>query len=115
MAYAYMSTTYANHGEPELAAENIRKAYELRAKVSERERFYVESHYYENGTGELEKAEQVFEQWQQTYPGYYSPYVTLAAIYRWLGNPEKSLEEAREALRLEPNFAILVRGCVNIQ
>ena len=106
MAYAFLSTTYANHGEPELAAENIRKAYELRAKVSERERFYIESHYYENGTGELEKAASVLEQWQQTYPGYYSPYLTLASIYRRLGNPEKALEEAREAMRLEPNHAL---------
>jgi eukaryotic-like serine/threonine-protein kinase len=107
MAYAYLSTTYGNHREPELAAENIRKAYELRAKVSERERFYIESHYYENGTGELEKAVLVLEQWQQTYPGYYSPYTTLGYIYRtMLGNPEKALEEAREAMRLEPNSAL---------
>ncbi len=106
MAYAYLSTTYSNHREPELAAENIRKAYELRAKVSERERFYIESHYYWNGTGELEKAVQVLEQWQQTYPGYYSPYTTLGFIYRtMLGNPEKALEEAREAMRLEPNHS----------
>jgi eukaryotic-like serine/threonine-protein kinase len=106
MAYAYMSTAYANGQEPELAAENIRKAYELREKVSERERFYIESHYYQNGTGELEKAVLVLEQWQQTYPGYYSPYATLGGIYKTLGNPEKALEEAREALRLEPNNAL---------
>jgi DNA-binding winged helix-turn-helix (wHTH) protein/tetratricopeptide (TPR) repeat protein len=107
MAYAYLSTTYGNHREPELAAENIRKAYDLRAKVSERERFYIESHYYEYGTGELEKAVSVLEQWQQTYPGYYSPYTTLGYIYRkMLGKPEKALEEAREAMRLEPNSAL---------
>ena len=107
MAYAHLSTTYGNHGEPELAAENIRKAYALRAKVSEPERFYIESHYYEYGTGELEKAVPVFEQWQQTYPGYYSPYTTLGFIYRlMLGDPEKALEQAREAMRLEPNHAL---------
>ena len=106
MAYAYLSTAYANHRSPELAADNIRKAYKLRAKVSERERFYIEAHYYWNGTGELEKAIQVFEQWQQIYPGYYSPYVTLATIYRRLGIQEKALEEAREAMRLEPNHAL---------
>ncbi len=91
MAYAYLSTTYANHREPELAAENIRKAYDLRAKVSERERFYIESHYYWNGTGELEKAVPVFEQWQQTYPGYYSPYTTLGVIYRTAWEPGKGI------------------------
>lgn len=106
IAYAYLSTAYSNHRTPELAAENIRKAYELRAKVSERERFYIESHYYWNGTGELEKAVPVFEQSEQTYPGNYSPHLTLSVIYKRLGNPEKALEEAREALRLEPNHAL---------
>ena len=103
MAYAYLSTSYGNHREPELAAENIRKAYDLRAKVSERERFYIESHYYWNGTGEMEKAVPVLEQWQQTYPGYYSPYSTLGAIYRTVGNSEKAMEQDSEAMRLEPN------------
>jgi DNA-binding winged helix-turn-helix (wHTH) protein/tetratricopeptide (TPR) repeat protein len=103
MAYAYLSTAYSSHRTPELAAENIRKAYELRARVSERERFYIESHYYQNGTGELEKALQVLGQWQQTYPGYYSPYTTSGVIYRQLGNPEKALEDAREAMRLDSN------------
>ena len=53
-----MSVIYGNHQEPERAAENIRKAYELREKVSERERLYIEANYYRNGTGELEKAVQ---------------------------------------------------------
>ena len=35
-----------NLGETSLAAENTRKAYELRERVSEREKFYIESHYY---------------------------------------------------------------------
>jgi eukaryotic-like serine/threonine-protein kinase len=106
MAYAYLSTAYANHRSPELAAENIRKAYELRAKVSERERFYIESHYYQNGTGELERAVPVFEQSQQIYPGNYSPYLSLGLIYKQLGNPEKAFEEHREAMRLEPNHGL---------
>ncbi len=118
MAYAYISTAYSNHRGPELAAENIRKAYELRAKVSERERFYIESHYYSNGTGELEKAVPVLELFQQTYPRYYSPYTTLGAIYRTLGNLEKALEEVREAVRLDPNSGIsyinLGTYCVNL-
>ena len=54
-------------GEPNLAAENTRKAYELRERVSELENFYIESHYYQT-TGELEKARQVYELWAQSYP-----------------------------------------------
>ena len=55
-------------GELTLAAENIRKSYELRERVSEVEKFYIESHYYEYGTGDLEKARQVYELWAQSYP-----------------------------------------------
>ena len=53
-----MSVIYSSRQEPEQAAENIRKAYELREKVSERERLTIEANYYEIGTGELEKAVQ---------------------------------------------------------
>ena len=52
----------------------FRKAYELREKVSERERFYIEANYYLDATGELEKAAQAYELWQQTYPRDYALY-----------------------------------------
>jgi len=52
--------------EPGRAAENIRKAYELREKVSERERFAIEVECYSFGTGELEKAAAVAELWHQS-------------------------------------------------
>ena len=57
---------YANISEAELGSQNVRKAFELRGKVSERERLRIESNYYENVTGELEKALQVYQVWQQT-------------------------------------------------
>lgn len=82
---------------------NLRRAYELREKVSERERFYIEANYHWNGTGELEKAIPAYELWRQTYPRDYALYVHLGVIYLSLGNLEKALEEARESVRLEPN------------
>jgi eukaryotic-like serine/threonine-protein kinase len=103
MAYAAMADSYANLNEPERAAEYARKAYGLREKVSERERFFIETTYYQVATGELEKTAQAYEQWQQTYPRDDSPHTGLAGIYGVLGNWERSLDEAREALRLEPN------------
>ena len=45
MAYARLGTNYSNLGETARAAENTRKAYELRERVSEREKFYIVSHY----------------------------------------------------------------------
>ncbi len=106
MAYRSMWAMYANRKEGGRAFENLHKAYELREKVSERERFYIEANYYMDGTGELEKAVAAYELWRQTYPRDFGVYLYLRAIDRGLGNLEKSLEEAREALRLEPNYVI---------
>jgi len=91
--------------QPNLEAAYSRKAYELRDKVSERERFFIEASYYWTATGELEKAIPVYALWQQTYPRDYSLYVHLAEIYKTLGNLDKSLDNARECMRLEPNRA----------
>ena len=67
------------------------------------DRFGIDAYYYEYVTGELEKAAQTFELWQQTYPRNYQPYANLGVFSVTLGNNEKAVEEYREALRLEPN------------
>jgi len=105
MAYAEMSVVYWVLNEVGRGAENARKAYERREKVSERERFDIEADYYLSATGELEKAAQVYELWQQTYPRDAEPYRLPGNISVYLGNWEKALEEFRAALRLEPNNA----------
>ena len=56
MAYALLGTTYHNLGEKILASKDTQKAYELRTRVSEWEKFYIESHYHDFVTGDLEKA-----------------------------------------------------------
>jgi serine/threonine protein kinase/tetratricopeptide (TPR) repeat protein len=103
MAYAWMAGVYWDLNEVGRAAENARKAYDLREKVSERERLAIEWRYYTTATGELEKAAQACDLWQQTYPRDPGPYSALGFISANLGNWEKALEEWREALRLGPN------------
>jgi eukaryotic-like serine/threonine-protein kinase len=118
IAYRALGATYHNLNQPVRMAENARKAYELREKVSERERFYIESTYYWMGTGELEKAIAVDELWRQSYPRDYALYVHLGVIHTSLGNLEKALEETRESVRLEPNSGInytnLCLGYINL-
>ncbi|MGC2324678.1 MAG: protein kinase [Terriglobales bacterium] len=106
MAFALTGNTYGNLGELALAVEYTRKSYELRERVSDRERFYIESHYFAYVTGEHEKVIQVLEQWIRTYPRDALPHSVLDATYGLVGNYDKAVEEAREALRLEPNAAI---------
>jgi len=103
MAYRAMASVYGSLNEAGRAAENARKAYELREKVSERELFFIEASYYMYVTGELEKAAQTNELWQQMYPRDDVPYAHLGFISGSLGNWEKTLEETREAMRLDPN------------
>ena len=103
MAYAWMSGVYHDLNELGRAAEYARKAHESREKVSERERFWIEEIYYFNVTGELEKAAQTDELWQQTYPRDDLPYARLGFISSTLGNLEKGLEEWREGLRVDPD------------
>ena len=105
MAYARLVAVYVGRGETGLGAENARKAYALREKVSEWERFFIEGLYYGCVTGELEKTAQTVDLWQQTYPRDYFTYLARGATYAALGNYEKALEDHREALRLDPNSA----------
>ena len=105
MAYRAMSIAYMNLNEVGRASANGRKAFELRGKVSERERFLIDANYYFFTTGELEKAAQVYELWLQTYPGEDAPVSYLGLVSDVLGNFEKALEEAKEAIRLDPDDA----------
>ncbi len=118
MAYASLGTSYGNLGETSLGAENTRKAYELRERVSEREKFYIESHYYSIVTGDLEKARRTYELWAQTYPRDWLPPDNLGGIYRILGQYDKRLAENRETLRLDPtsawSYAYLVYPYLNL-
>jgi DNA-binding winged helix-turn-helix (wHTH) protein/tetratricopeptide (TPR) repeat protein len=102
IAYAALGNAYSNLGEPGAAADNIRKAYELRQHVSEHERLYIESHYHQFVTGDLGKASQAYEQWAATYPDDEAPRTNLAAIYSNLGKFEQSLAQAKEAVRIAP-------------
>ena len=101
MAYASLGQSYANLGQTSLAIENTKKSYELRQRVSEREKLYIEAHYHDTVTGNLEKARQVYELWERVYPRDALPHYNLVENYANFGQHEKALEQAREALRLD--------------
>jgi serine/threonine protein kinase/Flp pilus assembly protein TadD len=118
MAYATLGTAYHNLGEKILAAKNTQKAYELRPRVSEWEKFYIESHYHHFVTGDLEKARQAYELWAQIYPREQVTSTNLGSIYQMLGQHDKALAEYREAMRLSPadslNFGNLALAYVHL-
>jgi serine/threonine protein kinase/tetratricopeptide (TPR) repeat protein len=106
MAYARIGTNYFNLGQNTRAAESIRKAYELRERVSEREKLYIVSHYQQFVTGDLEAARKAYELWVQTYPRDDAPQVNLSAIYGILGDYDKGLAAIQGALKVNPGAGI---------
>jgi DNA-binding winged helix-turn-helix (wHTH) protein/Tfp pilus assembly protein PilF len=99
MAYASLGLAYSEHSEKDSTA-NYRLAYDLRDRVSDRERFYIEAHYYESVTGNLEKARQVYEVWEKTYPRDDIAHFNLSGNALALGDFEKAAKEAKETLKL---------------
>ena len=101
-AYGFIGSSYLNLNEVGRGADYMRKAYDLREKVSERERFLIEAMYYTSVTGELEKAAQTLELSQQTYPRDALAYVNVGYVSSFLGHWEKALEATQAALPLDP-------------
>jgi eukaryotic-like serine/threonine-protein kinase len=104
LAYARLSAASFNAGQPELADEYAQKAFELRERVSERERLYLSQHYYNFVTGDVDKEIEVLELYHQTYPRDFVAPNNLAVAYNLTGQYEKAIEETREAIRLNPNL-----------
>jgi serine/threonine protein kinase len=106
VAYAVLGVSYANLSQPSLSAENLKKAYEMRERVSEKERLRISAYYYAFVTGELEKEAQTYQLWIQSYPRDDIPHGNLGSNFTTLGQYEKSVAETQEAQRLEPNTVI---------
>lgn len=104
MGYASLGLYYGTTGESDLAAENIRKAYELRDRVSDKEKFFITAYYNGRATGNQEKAQQICEQWAQVYPREWSPHAFLSGfVYLVLGSYEKAAQESRKVIELAPD------------
>jgi eukaryotic-like serine/threonine-protein kinase len=103
MAYAGLCTSYLDIGEQELSSQAISKAYELRDRVSDRERFYIESHYEQANTGNLIKGREIFQDWQKAYPRDQVPNTDLGVIATELGDYDAAFESATAAFRLNPS------------
>jgi len=88
--------------ELEAAQEYVRKAYELKDRVSERERLYIDSQYCSHVPGDREKALQAYGLRAQIYPRDANAHNNLANVYRSLGRYEQALPEALVAMRMDP-------------
>jgi len=104
MAYSLQGRLYADIWEPVLSQQSVSRAYELRARTSDRERFFIEVNYESEVTGNIEKTQEKCELWAQTYPRDMLPHGELAWIDQELGKYDDSIEEAKKAIGLDPDF-----------
>ena len=104
MAYVGLAVHYSNLGQASLAAENAKKAYDLRDRVSDRERYRISAFYFQYVTGEVEKATEAYELWAKSYPRDLVPHTNLGFIYSALGQFDKAIAETKASLRLEPTI-----------
>ncbi|PYX91486.1 MAG: hypothetical protein DMG71_20060 [Acidobacteria bacterium] len=103
MAYAAMAQAYGNMGEDRLTLEYTKQAFDRRERTSEREKFYIEAHYYNIVTQDLTRTVQSYELWEKAYPRDDIPHNNIGVTCAELGQHEKSLSETQEALRFDPN------------
>jgi eukaryotic-like serine/threonine-protein kinase len=101
-AYLGLGIDYFNHDETSRAAENIRKAYELRERVSEREKLAIETFYNAVVVGNFEAARKAQVLATQIYPRDARAFSNLGVFYSYLGDYEKSLAASQQALKLNP-------------
>jgi serine/threonine protein kinase/tetratricopeptide (TPR) repeat protein len=104
MAYANLGLSYSSVGESVLSAESTIKAWQLRDRVSDREKFFIDFSYDRHVTGNLEKAYQTLELWLQTHPrGFPEPGCLLGGLStHGTGRYERVIEASQERIATDP-------------
>jgi len=104
MAHAMLGRMYGDTGESALAAQSTKRAYEFRNRASDRERFFIVASYDAVVTGDLQRAGQTCEAWEQTYPRDVNAHAFLSGmIYPVLGEYEKAVEEGKRSVEADPD------------
>jgi eukaryotic-like serine/threonine-protein kinase len=104
MAHALLSAVYANTGQPGLAPVFSKTAFDLRDRVSDRERFFISWRYYRDAIQAWDKALDLARTWTATYPREAFAFNSLGNALIRFGQFEQALQPLREAIRLDPRF-----------
>ena len=102
MAHAVLGVAYNNTGSSTKANEALKKAYDLRDRASEKEKFYIEGHYYDIANADEEKAVELYENWTKIYSHQTSAWDNLSLSYQTLGYFDKALAAAKQAQQADP-------------
>ncbi len=102
MAYAVLGVVNSNSGDKNASNAYLKKAYELRERTSEREKFYISGHYYGILTGDLDKEIDLYQEWIRVYPRDNRPRDNLSLAYSQIGDLDRCLAAATDAVRADP-------------
>jgi serine/threonine protein kinase/Tfp pilus assembly protein PilF len=111
MAWSRLGVIYLNSGQTGKAMEYFTRAHQLSGDVSERERFYIEGHYYATVLGDLDKAVETLQVAVQEYPLEIDNYVNLGDIYAGEAQ-EKAEQVLLKALAMQPDEALALTNVV---
>ncbi len=106
MAWARLGVLYLNSGQSGKAMEYFAKAHELSNDVSERERLYIDGHYYAEVLGDLNKATEILQVAIQEYPLQIDNYINIAVLYGQQGQLDKEREALLKSLAIQPEDAV---------
>ena len=104
LAQALLSGVYANTRRSALAPEFSRRAFDLRHRVSERERFFISWRYYHDATQDWDKAIDLARSWTSTYPREAFAFNSLGVAFNVFGQYGQAIDPFRTAARLDPTF-----------
>jgi serine/threonine protein kinase/Flp pilus assembly protein TadD len=102
MAWAVLGIAHSNTGDTKQAFASLQKAFDVKDRASEREKFYISSHYYGTFRGQFDKQIETMEQWSEAYPRDVVPLDNLALAEQDSGQLDKALAYASEAMKLSP-------------
>ena len=110
MAYLNLGQSYSVLKQYARGKEEVRKAFALRGRASEREKFNLVAVYHQFVTADFDRTIENAELWAQSYPRDFTPHRTLGFEYGVLGKHERSIEEFRKAQQLDPGQSIPYAG-----
>ena len=107
MAHAQLGFQSGGTGQSVQSVQSTTRAWQLRHRVSDRERFFIEFTYERQVTGNLENAYRTLELWLQTYPRGPQPnargYLGGLAS-QGTGRFERVIEMMQRELAADPDF-----------
>ena len=104
LAQAMLSAVYSNTGRLDEAPAYARRAFELRDRVSERERYFISWRYYIDALQAWDKALELAQSWTATYPREAFAFNSLGLAMGVFGQHEKAVTAFRHAIELDPRF-----------